>query len=185
MDKRRKYSTSEVLRTVAAFEGVLQAHGYYCDEKTKHIVEMHDNLILSMAMMVESRDNSTGGHIRRTSENVRILIDEIKKSGDLQLNEEFCKDIIKAAPMHDIGKIAVDDEVLRKPGRFTPEEYEKMKEHSAQGARIVHEILKDTDDESFKELSMGMTDDYSIAIRHGSTFIRIGTRIFGERNYNK
>ena len=123
------------------------------DEKTKHIVEMHDNLILSMAMMVESRDNSTGGHIRRTSENVRILIDEIKKSGDLQLNEEFCKDIIKAAPMHDIGKIAVDDEVLRKPGRFTPEEYEKMKEHSAQGARIVHEILKDTDDESFKEVA--------------------------------
>ena len=38
---------------------------------------------------------------------------------------------------------------------------------------------------AFKELSMGMTDDYPIAIRHGSTFIRIGTRIFGERNYNK
>ena len=120
------------------------------DEKTTHIVEMHDNLILSMAMMVESRDNSTGGHIRRTSENVRILIGEIKKSGDLELSDEFCRDIIKAAPMHDIGKIAVDDEVLRKPGRFTPEEYEKMKAHSPEGARIVHEILKDTDDESFK-----------------------------------
>ena len=120
------------------------------DEKTAHIVEMHDNLILSMAMMVESRDNSTDGHIRRTSENVRILIGEIKKCGDLELSDEFCRDIIKAAPMHDIGKIAVDDEVLRKPGRFTPEEYEKMKAHSPEGARIVHEILKDTDDESFK-----------------------------------
>ncbi len=120
------------------------------DEKTAHIVEMHDNLILSMAMMVESRDNSTGGHIRRTSENVRILIGEIKKCGDLELSDEFCRDIIKAAPMHDIGKIAVDDEVLRKPGRFAPEEYEKMKAHSPEGARIVHEILKDTDDESFK-----------------------------------
>jgi pyridoxal phosphate enzyme (YggS family) len=41
------------------------------------------------------------------------------------------------------------------------------------------------DEPAFKELSMGMTDDYPIAIRHGSTFIRIGTRIFGERNYNK
>lgn len=122
-------------------------------EKTKHIIEMHDNLIMSMAMMVESRDNSTGGHIRRTSEGVRILIDEIKKEGELELSDEFCKCIIKAAPMHDIGKIAVDDVILRKPGRFNDDEFEKMKIHSAEGARIVHEILKDTDDEAFKKIA--------------------------------
>ena len=123
------------------------------EKQTNHIVEMHDNLIMSMAMMVESRDNSTGGHIRRTSEGVRILIDEIKKGGDLDLSDEFCKCIIKAAPMHDIGKIAVDDVILRKPGRFNDEEFEKMKIHSAEGARIVHEILKDTDDEAFKKIA--------------------------------
>ena len=123
------------------------------EKQTNHIVEMHDNLIMSMAMMVESRDNSTGGHIRRTSEGVRILIDEIKKEGDLDLSDEFCKCIIKAAPMHDIGKIAVDDVILRKPGRFNDEEFEKMKIHSAEGARIVHEILKDTDDEAFKKIA--------------------------------
>ncbi len=120
------------------------------DEKTRHIVEMHDNLIMSLAMMVESRDNSTGGHIKRTSEGVRILIGEIQKEGSMQLPEEFCRDIIKAAPMHDLGKIAVDDAILRKPGRFTPEEYDKMKMHSAEGARVIHEILRHTDDESFK-----------------------------------
>ena len=49
------------------------------EQKTAHIVEMHDNLILSMAMMVESRDNSTGGHIRRTSACVRMLLGEMKK----------------------------------------------------------------------------------------------------------
>ncbi len=119
-------------------------------QKTRHIVEMHDNLILSMATMVESRDNSTGGHIRRTSEGVRILIDEIKKGSDFDLDEEFCKCLIKAAPMHDLGKIAVDDAILRKPGRFKPDEYEKMKSHAAEGAKIVHEILKSTDDERFK-----------------------------------
>ena len=122
-------------------------------EKTKHIIEMHDNLIMSMAMMVESRDNSTGGHIRRTSEGVRILIDEIKKEGELKLSDEFCKCIIKAAPMHDIGKIAVDDVILRKPGRFNDEEFKKMQIHSAEGARIVHEILKETDDEAFKKIA--------------------------------
>lgn len=55
--------------------------------------------------------------------------------------------------MHDLGKIAVDDAVLRKPGRFTPEEYEKMKRHAAEGARVIHEILLNTDDGSFKTLA--------------------------------
>ncbi|MDD5928899.1 MAG: HD domain-containing protein [Spirochaetales bacterium] len=117
-------------------------------EKTRHIIEMHDNLIIGMATMVESRDNSTGGHIKRTSKIVQFLIDEIQNdSGDnsLKLTEKFGNNLIKAAPMHDLGKIAVDDAVLRKPGRFTAEEFEKMKIHAAEGARIVHEILKDTD----------------------------------------
>ena len=118
--------------------------------KTDQIIEMHNNLILSMAVVVESRDNSTGGHIKRTSDGVKILINEIRKDNKFNISEEFCKDIIKAAPMHDLGKIAVDDAILRKPGRFTDEEFEKMKVHAAEGAKIVHKILKDTDDESFK-----------------------------------
>ena len=123
------------------------------DEKTLHIVEMHNNLILSMATMVESRDNSTGGHIKRTSEGVRILIDEMKKDKTFDLPEKFCADVVKAAPMHDLGKIAVDDAVLRKPGRFTDEEFAIMKTHAAEGAKIVHEILKLTDDDSFKQVA--------------------------------
>ncbi|MBO4498006.1 MAG: HD domain-containing protein [Lachnospiraceae bacterium] len=123
------------------------------DEKTLHIVEMHNNLILSMATMVESRDNSTGGHIKRTSEGVRLLIDEMKKDESFDLSDEFCADVVKAAPMHDLGKIAVDDAVLRKPGRFTDEEFAIMKTHAAEGAKIVHEILKLTDDDSFKQVA--------------------------------
>ena len=122
-------------------------------EKTQHIIEMHDNLIMSLAAMVESRDNSTGGHIKRTSVCVRILIETILREGGMNLTDEFCHNIIKAAPMHDLGKIAVDDAVLRKPGRFTDEEFEKMKHHAAEGARVIHEILKKTDDESFRILA--------------------------------
>ncbi|MBO4610258.1 MAG: HD domain-containing protein [Lachnospiraceae bacterium] len=123
------------------------------DEKTAHIVEMHDNLIMSLAMMVESRDNSTGGHIKRTSEGVRILIEEILAENAMELDPEFCNDVIKAAPMHDLGKIAVDDAVLRKPGRFTDEEYKEMQKHAAEGARVIHEILLNTEDESFKAVA--------------------------------
>ncbi|MBP3741484.1 MAG: HD domain-containing protein [Treponema sp.] len=123
------------------------------DLKTNHIVEMHNQFILGMATMVESRDNSTGGHIRRTSDIVRILIEEMTRKNELQLSAEFCKDIIKAAPMHDLGKIAVDDQILRKPGRFTDEEYEIMKKHSAEGAKIIAQILKDSDDLHFKQIA--------------------------------
>jgi len=125
-------------------------------QKTQNLIKMHNNLILGMATMVESRDNSTGGHIKRTSKVVSILINEILKDkapDALKLEADFCYNIIKAAPMHDLGKIAVDDAVLRKPGRFTDEEFEIMKTHAAEGARIVHEILKGTDDMAFHLLA--------------------------------
>ena len=124
-------------------------------EKTDHIVAMHNKLILSMATMVESRDNSTGGHIKRTSEGVRILVGEITadKSSKLMLDETFCNAIIKAAPMHDLGKIAVKDSILQKPGKFEPWEFEEMKKHAAEGARIVSEILEGTDDLYFKQIA--------------------------------
>ena len=138
--------------------------------KTENIAKMHSKLILSMAAMVESRDNSTGGHIKRTSDVVRVLIDEIRKDEETAdgrknikllfgidgLTDEFCKDMIQAAPMHDLGKIAVDDAVLRKPGKFTDEEYAKMKKHAAEGARIVDQILEGTDNESFHKVAVNV-----------------------------
>ena len=136
----------EYIRLLNNYKSDLEAE---VGRKTAHILEMHDNLVMSMATMVESRDNSTGGHIRRTSEGVRLLIDAIRDTGAFDLSPFFCRKLIKAAPMHDLGKIAVDDAILRKPGRFTPEEFEVMKTHAPKGARIVHEILKDTDDEVF------------------------------------
>ena len=83
------------------------------EDKTKHIIEITDSFVMGIATMVESRDNSTGGHIRRTSEGVRILTDEIKKNNTLGLSDKFMRVLIKAAPMHDLGKIAVDDAILR------------------------------------------------------------------------
>ena len=118
-------------------------------EKTAQILEMHDKMILAMATLVESRDNSTGGHIKRTSTAVRILTDEMKKDHFMGLTDQFYRNVTKAAPMHDLGKIAVDDAILRKPVKLTDEEYAVMKSHAAEGAKIVHEILKDTEDNDF------------------------------------
>ena len=124
------------------------------EEKTREIVKVSDNFIIGLATMVESRDNSTGGHIKRTSEGVRLLVEEMKK--DKIISDEFCERIIKAAPMHDIGKIAVDDRILRKPGKFTPEEFEEMKKHSEAGAKILSEIVDDKHDKEFKKITVNV-----------------------------
>ena len=96
-----------------------------------------------LGILISSTIESPGGHIKRTSECVRIFVNKLKNTEQYKkYSDSFYQSVIRAAPMHDLGKIAVDDAVLRKPGKFTDEEYEKMKAHSKEGARIVKEVIK-------------------------------------------
>ena len=122
----------------------------------KREVALQDKLVLGMATMVEGRDNSTGGHIKRTSDVVRFLVEEMIKDPSVDLNTTFYQSLIKAAPMHDLGKITIDDVILRKPGKFTPEEYQTMKTHSAAGAVILAQILKDVTDKNFEAVAINV-----------------------------
>ena len=117
---------------------------------------MQDKLVFGMATMIEGRDNSTGGHIKRTSDCMRILIETMKEAKYPGLTDSFCFNIVRAAPMHDLGKITVDDAILRKPGKFTPDEYEEMKKHASEGARIVRQILEGTDNEEFMNIAVNV-----------------------------
>ena len=127
------------------------------EEKTQKIVNIQNSIITGIASVVESRDNSTGDHIRRTSEGVRIFVDQIKKHKEYDyLDNTFYLNVIKAAPMHDLGKIAVHDAVLQKPGRFIPEEYDEMKEHTTEGAKIVLGVLREVDDENLKRIAVNV-----------------------------
>lgn len=122
--------------------------------KTIKIEQIQNSIITGMASMVESRDNSTGGHIKRTSAGIKIFMEKIRTSEDYKdLGNSFCSKLVKAAPMHDLGKIAVDDAVLRKPGKFTIDEYNEMKKHPTEGTRIVKEVLTNVDDEEFKQIA--------------------------------
>ena len=122
----------------------------------KREVALQDKLVLGMATMVEGRDNSTGGHIKRTSDVVRFLVEEMIKDPGVDLNTTFYQSLVKAAPMHDLGKITIDDVILRKPGKFTPEEYQTMKTHSAAGAVILTQILKDVTDKNFEAVAINV-----------------------------
>ena len=119
---------------------------------------VHNKLVLGMATMVEGRDNSTGGHIKRTSDVVKMICEEMMKDPQNNLSHSFFKNLAKAAPMHDLGKIAIDDIILRKPGRFTPEEYDKMKMHSPEGARILKEILDGLADKDFENIAINVAN---------------------------
>jgi len=125
--------------------------------KTVKILEIQDSIITGMATMVESRDNSTGGHIKRTSAGVRVFLEYLKEANVYpEITTEFCIHVAKAAPMHDLGKIAVDDAILRKPGKFTDDEYLQMQKHSKEGAKIVEQVLMNVDDLDFKEIGINV-----------------------------
>ena len=124
------------------------------EEKTENIIHIKDMMVLGMADMVESRDNNTGGHIKRTSSVVKVFSARLKKHCDVMgISNDFLRQVEKAAPMHDLGKIAIDDEILRKPGKYTEEEYAQMKKHAEEGARIVENILQGVEEYSFVEIA--------------------------------
>jgi len=111
------------------------------ETNASQIHAIQEQMIVNMASMVESRDSNTGGHIKRTSKVVAILSEELQRDSSFILPQKFYDALVVAAPMHDIGKIAIDDMILRKPGKFTPEEFDIMKSHAAKGAVIVENLL--------------------------------------------
>ena len=125
------------------------------EERTRHIKHIQEMMIMGMASMVESRDLSTGDHIKRTSMVVEIFVARLSCE-NLNLSKSFLEKVIRAAPMHDLGKIAVNDVILRKQAKFTPEEYTEMKKHSAEGARIVKQILDGIEEEEFVKIAVNV-----------------------------
>ncbi len=119
------------------------------EKQAKRAKSMQMSTILGMAAMIESRDNSTGGHINRTSECVALFVNHLRTLDDYNMSESYWDAVINAAPLHDLGKITVDDAILRKPSGLTDDEYEQMKKHAENGAKIMNKVLEDVDDKEF------------------------------------
>ncbi len=130
------------------------------DEKTENIRSIQQQVVLGLANMIENRDDSTGGHVKRTSDIIGFIVDAVRRQGVYQIDDAMAQDIVRAAPMHDLGKITVENAILQKKGRLTPEEYEQMKEHSAKSGEFVHIILKDVEEEHFVHVA------YNVARYH-------------------
>ncbi len=118
-------------------------------EKTEHIADIRLQMVIGMSDVIESRDGDTGGHVKRTSDIVAIIIKRIREFRLFDMDEQFCNDIVKAAPMHDLGKIAIPDAILNKKGKLTKEEFEIMKTHAVKGGELVTNLLADVEETHF------------------------------------
>ena len=121
----------------------LQDRNAYLEEevqrRTREVVAIQDVTIVAMASLAETRDNDTGGHIRRTQHYVRALAKKLQTYPHFAsfLSDETVELLFKSAPLHDIGKVGIPDRILLKPGRFTPEEFEIMKTHAILGRDAI------------------------------------------------
>lgn len=128
--------------------------------QTANIRTIQSKVVLGLSDMIESRDQSTGSHVKRTSDIIKILVEVMTENEIGGISRIFADDIIRAAPMHDLGKISIDNAILCKPGKLTDEEYAIMKTHPVKSGEIVLAILKGVEESHFVSVA------YNVARYH-------------------
>lgn len=121
----------------------------------KELSRYHSEVVMGFANLIENRDDNTGGHIKRTSKYVELIAEELRKQGQYTevLTKDYVDNLVKAAPMHDIGKISVPDSILQKPGKLTNEEFILMKLHAENGGKIIQKSFQHLGNEEFLEMA--------------------------------
>jgi len=125
--------------------------------RTARLWRLKNGIVSVLADIVECRDETAGGggHIDRTSRCIRTLIEAMREN-NVYKDEMADWDIdtmVASARLHDIGKIAISDTILNKPGRLTPQEFEIVKSHVKEGERIIDKISTKTGDEEFLQIA--------------------------------
>ena len=120
-------------------------------DKTREVIKLQNAVLATVADLVEFRDKLTGGHVTRTQLYLKALTEELVRE------EKYMDEIKKwdmdfflpSAQLHDVGKIAISDLVLNKPGKLTPEEFEIMKTHVEVGVDAIEKIMHNTNEHAF------------------------------------
>jgi putative two-component system response regulator len=121
------------------------------NEKTGKIFELQNAILQTVADLVESRDNATGGHVARTQRGIELLLEAINRMGlyRAQMREWDINLLLQSSQLHDVGKIAISDTLLNKAGKLTSAEFEEMKKHAAFGETIIARIADATSENDF------------------------------------
>ena len=107
--------------------------------RTQELLTSHEALIASMSLMAEKRDKVTGDHLARIQLSTHLLSQKLSQVYPELLSPSEAGQITLYSPLHDLGKIAIPDAILGKPGKLTSEEFDTMKSHTSEGGNILRE----------------------------------------------
>ncbi|MBE6011461.1 MAG: response regulator [Lachnospiraceae bacterium] len=121
------------------------------ENKTLQLLKTQDIALELLANVTATRDNETGAHIKRTTIFAELLVNNLMKLSHPKyiVTEDFKENLVKSAKLHDIGKVAIPDNILRKPGKLTADEFNIIKQHTVFGARILDSAIGELGDDSY------------------------------------
>ncbi len=128
-------------------------------DQVEEIYSAQLSTIVALAKLAEYRDNDTGKHLERVQLYTRLLAEELQKANVYSevIHERFVTDLFYATPLHDIGKVAIPDYILLKPGKLESDEFEIMKTHAEIGAATLAEARSAYDNNAFLSTGIAIT----------------------------
>lgn len=124
-------------------------------QRTQDLLKTRDVTILALASLAETRDNETGAHVLRTQRYVKVLAVYLKNNPKFAgyLSDDTIDLLYKSAPLHDIGKVGIRDNILLKPGKLTDEEFQQMKLHPVYGRDALLKSKQTLGSNSFLDIA--------------------------------
>ncbi len=145
---RRVESVIELYNARKNLSNTVQGQRHELYEKANQIAELNRGMLEALSTAIEFRDGESGEHVRRIHDITEYLLLNTPLGNGLERDE--VDNIAIAAVMHDVGKIAISDTILNKPGRLTSDEFEIMKTHTLQGAKLLENIPQLHDNGAYK-----------------------------------
>ncbi|MBQ0017261.1 MAG: HD domain-containing protein [Clostridiales bacterium] len=132
------------------------------EKRTNKIKQIQRSIVCAFSGIIDARDKSTGEHVGRIKTITKMIADELyrKKQYSDKLTKQYIAVLTDVAPLHDVGKLIIPDNILLKPGKLTDEEFDIIKTHTTQGARIIEENLKGIESKEYVKLAT------SVALNH-------------------
>lgn len=131
---------------------------YLVLKKTQTIENLQDSIVVGLAELVECRNGETGGHIKRTAKYIEVLVLAMVDAGlypDI-FTEDYIRNIIRSAPLHDIGKIGISDNILLKTEDYNKNERDYMKQHTILGGAALQKVIDASNEENFLFIAKDM-----------------------------
>jgi len=145
---------------IRALQASLEEHNKRLEEivaaQVRKISASQMATIFALAKLAENRDTDTGEHLERVQEYCRVLAQDLQRSSAYSclIGDDFIENIYQASPLHDIGKVAIPDNVLLKPGKLSNEEFEVMKTHTTVGAQTLKAVLDHYPENTFVRMGI-------------------------------